>query len=103
MYTISSTLNAPEIWGPTLPKARIDDYRKFSLMTMLKKLWPAQKKVQPSSLPPFSQGITVGERLFVNGNTYECFEPCNPSGSFLKLDVSVDKYPTNVDMEEELE
>ncbi|KAG2212930.1 hypothetical protein INT45_003521, partial [Circinella minor] len=90
---VDATDGAPELWGPHLKDTTINEFITYNLILYLQKFWARMRNMQPSSLPPLLQDITVGKWLFLNGDTYDCklLSGTEKSGSFLKLSLPVDK------------
>ncbi|KAG2211979.1 hypothetical protein INT45_014171 [Circinella minor] len=90
---VDATDGAPELWGPHLKDTTINEFITYNLILYLQKFWARMRNMQPSSPPPLLQDITVGKRLFLNGDTYDCklLSGTEKSGSFLKLSLPVDK------------
>ena len=82
-----------ELWGPRLGTSTIEGIsNEINVMLYLRNFWARERNLKSVQLPPLNKSITVGKRLFKDGNTYECslLSRSTGRGSFLKVLLQVD-------------
>ncbi|KAI7851160.1 hypothetical protein BDC45DRAFT_227298 [Circinella umbellata] len=90
-----SSGSGPELWGPHLKETTTDEYkRSYNLMHYLRNFWAHEKGISATSLPILKSNITIGQRLFLNGSTYECAELSKLKGYGTFLKISLPDYYT---------